>query len=160
MRILVPYVRLHPRTKVVVAREASEAVFALTDGPTGYWDVLAENWDRRRSFIVLEQDKVPEPGLLRELWECPEPWCSARAAMRGTDEPAAYPSLSCVKFAGSLMVTYPRLLEDVGELDLGLGEKEWSRLDLAIAGLLSNVAEVHWHDGRVEHLHEEAVAVA
>lgn len=156
MRVMVPYVSLQPATKRALELAGADAAFYDTSAPTAYWEALANWWCWGESFIVLEQDKVPEPGLLAELWECPEPWCAVGAPMRGTEEHAGYPSLSCTKFAASLMDAYPGLMRDVGELDLGLGEKEWSRLDLGIAGLLSSVADCHWHVGVVEHLHEEA----
>jgi hypothetical protein len=157
MKVLVPYLRLHPATVAALHRDHVNPVFVETIGHDGYWDALASMWAQGESFIVLEQDKVPEPGLLQELWGCPEGWCAARAPIRGTTEPATYPSLSCTKFSAELIREYPSLIENVGELDLGFGLKEWSRLDLAIAGLLSAVQEVHWHTGVVEHLHEELV---
>jgi hypothetical protein len=103
---------------------------------------------------VLEQDKIPAPGALRDLWECPHEWCSYLVMMRGIAEAAPYPSLACSKFGRSLMVSDPDLMQKVGELDLGLGEREWSRLDMAVAAFCQNIAPVHWHKaGRVEHLH-------
>jgi hypothetical protein len=158
IRVMVPYVRLHPETKRAVA--SMDAGFYETSAPGSYWRVLADWWLWAESFIVLEQDKVPERGLLQRLWVCPEPWCAVRTPMRGTGNAADYPTLSCTKFGEPLMAAYPELMMDVGELDLGLGAKEWSRLDLAIAGLLSNVATVHWHDGVVKHLHQEAEVAA
>lgn len=153
-RVLVPFVKLHPATKAAVYRDAGERKFAWTDDADSYWKVLAEWWSYGKSFIVLEQDKVPEPGLLQELWDCPAVWCTVKTPMRGSEEAAPYPSLSCTKFHADLIGTCPGLMWQVGSLDLGFGEREWSRLDLGIAGLLSNHAQPHYHDGVVEHLHE------
>lgn len=150
MNLLVPYVKLHPEVAKL------DAVFVDTSGPTAYWDLLAERWRQGKTFIVLEQDKVPEPGLLQQLWDCSRGWCSVSTPMRETIDSAPYPSLSCTKFGAALMARYPRLLEWVGELDLGYGKKEWSRLDLGISALLqTHWGPPHWHDGVVEHLHEE-----
>jgi hypothetical protein len=161
VNVLVPYVRLHPKTVEALELDWIEATFVNTEGPEAYWETLRDWWVKGETFIVVEQDKIPEPGLLRKLWDCPEAWCSAEAAMRGVEQGSPYPSLSCVKFGQPLMDDYPELLDHVGGLDLGLGAKEWSRLDLGIAGLLGTSWVPHWHEGRVEHLHEEpADAVA
>jgi hypothetical protein len=116
--------------------------------------MLAEWWSRGETFIVLEQDKVPIRGALQELWQCGHLWCIFPVAMRGTATVAPYPSLSCAKFDSELIALDPDLLVKVGTLDLGFGEREWSRLDLAIAGLLAPLCAPHWHArGRVMHLH-------
>lgn len=155
MNVLVPYLHLRPELPSALDAEQIQATYVETDGWDGYWRTLKAWWGRGETFICLEQDKVPAPGVLRRLWLCERPWCSPRVAMRGTIEPAPYPPLACVKFDAVLMKDYPRLLDDVGQLDMGLGEKEWSRLDLAIAGLLGTSWIHHWHEEeRVEHLHE------
>lgn len=158
MNVLVPFVRLHPRLVAALAAEGVQAQFVDTSAGDAYWRTLRIWWMGGGSFVVLEQDKVPEPGLLSELWSCKHDWCTVRVDTRGGEPPAPYPSLSCTKFSARLIADAPRLLEQVGELDFGLGEREWSRLDLGIAGLLGGVyaRNVHWHEGRVEHLHEEA----
>jgi hypothetical protein len=154
LRVVVPFVRLEPAVVAALERDGIEAEFVDTAGLDAYWRLLADLWAHGDSFVVLEQDKVPAAGLLRELWECPEPWCSTPVGMRGVEVAAPYPSLACTKFGASLMAADPWLLEDAGRLDLGFGERDWSRLDLAVSGLLASVAECHWHEGgRVEHLH-------
>jgi hypothetical protein len=160
LNVLVPYVRLHPALLDALARDGVTAEFVETFGRGDYAAALTDAWQRCEPFIVVEQDKVPEPGLLKALWECEQPWCSVRVGMRGTKDAAAYPSLSCTKFGAQLMLAWPELMDDVSCLDVGLGEGEWSRLDLAIAGLLRGVRgwDVHWHTGVVQHLHEEEVA--
>jgi hypothetical protein len=155
LKILVPYVSLRPELKLALASEGIGAVFVDTSGPEAYWQILSDYWAKCETFIVLEQDKVPEPGLLREMWDCPFSWCSAQVPIQGSDKCSPYPSLSCTKFGQRLMDEFPDLLEEVGKIDFGFGLKEWSRLDLGISALLSIESEVHWHgEGRVEHLHD------
>jgi hypothetical protein len=155
LRDVVPFVRLQPAVVAALERDGIVAEFVDTSARDSYWRLLADLWAEGGSFVVLEQDKVPSPGLLRELWDCSRPWCSTPVGMRGVDQPAPYPSLACTKFDASLMAADPFLLEKAGSLDLGFGERDWSRLDLAVAGLLGSVAECHWHEGgRVEHRHE------
>ena len=154
MKVLVPHVE-HPRElQHLLEEEGINARYVSTHEPEGYWRCLAEAWEEGTSFIVLEGDKYPAPGALLELWECPGWWCTYPVPMRESEEPAPYPSLACTKFAWQLMTAAPLLMQHAGELDVGLGEREWSRLDLVVQGLLHNITEPHYHEaGRVEHRH-------
>jgi hypothetical protein len=154
VNLFVPFVRLRTELVEALAVEGLVANYVDTSGEDGYWKALRDEWAKGETFIVCEQDKIPAPGLLLELWECPESWCATPVPMQGHNRPAAYPSLSCTKFGAELMQAQPNLLEDVGRLNLGFGEKEWSRLDLGIYALLASQFDPHWHEGgRVEHLH-------
>lgn len=154
MKLLVPYVTLSPQLPETLERQGVAADYVDTSGAEDYWAVLARYWDEGETFIVLEQDKIPAPGALIALWECAQPWCVYPVAMRGVAEVARYPTLSCAKFGASLMQADPDLLRKVGELDLGFGEREWSRLDMGIAAFCENITPAHWHEaGKIEHLH-------
>lgn len=125
-----------------------------TSGPQGYWDTLRRLWEDQQTVIVLEGDKFPAPGALQALWACDQSWCSYPVPMRAAGDAAPYPSLACTKFAAPVMRQVPDLMQWVGELDLGLGVREWSRLDMAIAGLLQPLLTCHMHEpGQVEHRH-------
>lgn len=128
----------------------------------GYWRLLDAEWAKRETFIVVELDKFPAAGALEALWLCPARWCCYPIPMQNTTVVSPFPTLGCVKFDRSLMVEHPSLMRDAGELG-GLGlppEQAWSRLDLAVAGLLGHHLDCHWHEpGLVEHRHEE-LAVA
>jgi hypothetical protein len=157
--VVVPFVgSVHWLLAARLREDGCQPVFVETTGHDGYWCALAWAWQQGESFVVVEADKIPEAGLIGEMWGCASPWCVARSSMRDSTECAPYPSLSCVKFGSELMALAPGLLTEVGELDLGLGVREWSRLDLAIAGLLEGRYGVApcWHEGLVEHRHGEA----
>ena len=157
MNIVIPYVDWPSELSGHLYAQGLHSHVRLrnTSEADGYWHLLATLWRAREKVIVLEADKFPARGALLELWQCPHEWCTYPVAMRGSGEPAPYPSLSCTKFDSTLMAAYPDVLEHAGELDLGLGVREWSRLDMAIAGLLEGAdATCHWHEpGRVEHRH-------
>lgn len=155
MNIVVPYTVWPAELHEHLFQQGMHPHYADTSQPEGYYLLLSRLWATRETVLVLEADKFPAPGVLAELWRCPEPWCTVAVAMRGTEEPAPYPSLSCTKFASRLMYLVPDLMEHVGELDLGLGAREWSRLDLAIHGLLDPYGSVHYHEGLVEHRHAD-----
>lgn len=158
IKVVVPYVRLHPWIPLALREQGfMDVVYHDTSGSeTAYWELLANLWERKETFICLEQDKLPTPGTLEELWTCEQPWCTYHVFMQGTSIAGNYPSLSCVKFDSSLMIEYPELLEEVALYDLGFGKKHWNRLDMGIFSLLDPLVAVHWHKGnlRVVHLHE------
>jgi hypothetical protein len=155
---VVPFVGgVHPLLVARLTEDGCLPVFVGTGGHDGYWSALSWAWRGGESFVVVEADKVPERGLIAEMWRCDSVWCVARSEMRGIHGYAPYPSLSCVKFGEMLTAAAPDLLTEVGGLDLGLGVREWSRLDLGIAGLLEGRYGFLpcWHSGLVEHRHGE-----
>lgn len=156
MNLLVPYAAEWPQElyrHLLDEGLVHSAHFVNTSEPDGYWLALSEAWEQARTFIVLEADKFPAAGVLQRLWECEEPWCYVNPPMRNLEERAPYPSLSCAKFAERLMHLVPDLMQHVGELDLGLGAREWSRLDLAVYGLLEPYQPPHEHLELVDHRH-------
>lgn len=160
MRVVVPYVDLEPAVALALEQQGIPAQFQDTSDDGAYWQLLHDLWAAGETVIVLEQDKVPAPGLLAELWGCPDLWCTTPVPVRNTTSCADYPTLSCVKFDAMLMAAVPLLIDDVGTIDYGFGVREWSRLDLGVAALLQTRFVPHWHEGgRIQHLHREAVAV-
>ncbi len=154
MKVLVPHVEFPVELHRLLEAEGVNARYVSTHEPDGYWRCLAEAWEEAESFIVLEGDKHPAPGALLELWVCPWSWCTYPVPMRESEEPAPYPSLACTKFDAELMARAPLLMQAAGEIDVGLGVREWSRLDLVVQGLVHQLAEPHYHEaGRVEHRH-------
>lgn len=152
--VVVPHMEFRPDLARLLDDEGVMAHYVATHEPDGYWRCLHDAWSDGGSFIVLEGDKFPAPGALHELWDCPHLWCVFPVAMRDTDAVSPYPSLACAKFDATLMALAPTLMDDVGDVDVGLGEREWSRLDMVVAGLVSNLTDVHMHaPGRVDHRH-------
>lgn len=160
MKIVVPYCKLHPATVKAVwdaVDEREEIVWGDTSGSdTAYYELLARCWAERETFVVLEQDKIPAPGALRELHDCPEPWCTYPVPMAHNGQPCEFVSLSCTKFAAELMDDWPELMERVGLLEFGYGRKHWNRLDMAMALEVGRrIGNCHWHElGRVAHEHQ------
>ncbi len=155
MNVLVPHIGHAVELAETLSNQGIRATFIDTSDPEGYYQMLSRAWRHGQTFILIEQDKIPAPGAVSELWDCPEPWCSFPVSMRGTVETSPYPSLSCTKFDAVLMEADPFLMLDVGEVDFGFGEREWSRLDMGVSAHLEMTGfRCHWHDaGRVEHKH-------
>lgn len=160
MKVVVAYCQLHPETAVAAWNEFTpddSFWFADTSGSdTAYFETLAEHWADGETFVLLEQDKIPAPGALRDLYSCEHPWCSYPVPMAHNGEPCDFVSLSCTKFGSELMKRWPDLMDAVGKRDMGYGPKHWNRLDIAMAfELWRRIGPVHWHPaGMVEHKHE------
>jgi len=154
VKVVVPHTEFRPDLCRLLEADGINARYMSTVEHDDYWRCLYDVWAEGETFIVLEGDKYPAPGALRELWNCPHLWCIFPVPMRGTDVVSPYPSLACAKFDAELMLAAPMLMDAVGDVDLGLGQREWSRLDLAVAGFTSNIAACHTHEpGFVEHRH-------
>jgi len=127
----------------------SEAV--EIDGVSGYHDLVAARWAAGESFITLEQDIVPHEGALRELAECPEPWCAFAYEYPPFGR---YAGMGCAKFSAELIARFPDALTETGTWsDDGHPPKHWCRVDGWLKQyLLERGATQHGH-GVVRHLH-------
>ena len=163
MKLVVAYCRLHPKTREAVlasVEDDDKIIWADTSrSDTAYFTLLSRHWRVGKTFVLLEQDKIPDEGALRELYECPQPWCSYPVPMAHNGEPCDFVSLSCTKFGADLMARHPNLMERVGLMDMGYGLKHWNRLDMAMAGQIAGRGYVpHWHaSGRIQHEHQPGV---
>lgn len=162
MKVVVPYVHLHPATVAALERDGIEARYVdVSSDVEDAWQLLAECWAAGEGFAVVEQDKVPAPGALPALIDCPERWCAYPVSMQSGTY-AGFPTLSCAKFAGDLMARWPDLMNHVGGTFMGVlgGQsitgRHYARLDMAVAlWVARRSGPVHWHPaGMVEHLHQ------
>jgi hypothetical protein len=165
VKIVVAYCQLHPKTVAAVwdaVSEREEIVWGDTSGSDmAYYELLTRCWAEGETFVVLEQDKIPVPGALSELYNCSEPWCSFPVPMANTGTPCGFVSLSATKFGEVLIQGAPDLMERVAKLDMGYGPKHWNRLDMSMnmecaraLGRMRRLPHVHWHaDGMIGHEH-------
>jgi hypothetical protein len=109
-----------------------------------YFELLKELWAAGESFIYVEHDVVPEQGLLPDLWECPEPYCT--------------PGISCeviAKFGADLMQKWPGLIDEMGLTSVCppvTGPINWGSVTLVLASELTRRrVEPHPHDVGYDH---------
>lgn len=166
MKLVVAYCKLLRATEEAVLAsidELDEVIWADTSSSdTAYFELLAEHWALGSTFVVLEQDKIPDGSALRELHDCPEGWCTYPFPMAdGSPAFRDFPTLGCTKFSAEIMRSNPHLPERVGKLRaMGL-LADPKRLDMAIAVQLGRRVKPHWHeDGRVDHRHEHPAGVS
>lgn len=162
MKLVVAYCNLLPETEEAVFSsidELDEIDWGNTSySDTAYFELIRKHWEVGETFVLLEQDKTPDQGALRELHNCPRDWCTYPVPMAHNGEPAPFVSLSCTKFSADLMAAMPNLMEQAKRLQPGLGRPagHWDRLDAAMSGVLeARGAKPHWHPaGRVGHKHQ------
>lgn len=96
-------------------------------------------WNRGAPFIIVEQDILPWPGALAQLWQCNEPWCGFPYFVFG--ELRSY--LGCTKFDPAKL----------GECPLSGDLREWMLIDKVIEkNLLTKEFGGHLHSPAVTHL--------
>ena len=136
----------------------------LTDaGDHGYFDLICRLWSERRSFVILEQDVLPAPGVREAMASCPEPWCAGLHKLHD-DAPDVW-SLGFMQFRSELLVRHYAQLETGSYEPDGatllaevLGEnKSWRRVDLALYTVLrmGGFTEPHLHGPSGRHLSME-----
>lgn len=155
--VLVPYVRLSARTKEALEAEGYRPIYQHTPGDYGYADALETMWSTGQGFVVVEQDKVPWPGAVADLWKCSALWCVYPCRM-DNGEYAGFPSLSTVKFSTDMVRLFPTFMSTARTYVIGDAPPgHYSRLDMAIFthAMLGCNLEPHWHYPEVLHYHEE-----
>ena len=154
MRIICPWVTLHPETKAALEADGQTPEYAYVGrSPEAYHDLLEQVWRRGNGFLVVEHDIVVTPGVLRQLWECACDW-GGRAYSIGT----AYDSyLGCAKFSDALVGGNPGVFDAVANLRPdGTPKRYWGRLDTRLKQVLENMGQtMHIHWPAVDHLNPD-----
>jgi hypothetical protein len=154
--VVVPYVKdmLRGETADAVAAWGGRWCMYPLDpaDPYAYGQLLAGLWGRGGDLIIVEQDIVPAPGMIRDLLHCNGLWCSHWYHVGN----GVYTTgLGLCKFSASLQQQLP----EAGRYATvhpatGGGPVPWQGLDASIERVLSRRAVVqHIHEGKPTHLH-------
>lgn len=140
--VYVPFTAPGPELATRVALLPHHPAYVEVRGDTGYPLMLSQLWEKRQTFIVVEQDVVPWPGAIAALEACPEPWCAhaydTRYEMEG-GAPGDAVYLGCVKFAS-------RLMHEVPNAWRCWQTPHWASVDTHISTVLRNAGfDVHQH---------------
>ncbi len=165
MRILVPYVSMHPKAMDALPHYDPRLRFAYTGRqPTDYWHAVRKYWTGERDLVIIEQDNEIHPEVLPSFESCPKLWCSFwyKGPLYGMDATnwvfgdgnTFYPNLQrmvtgigCVKFSAELQRRIPA--STIAHDDQG-----WDTLDEQISSRLLNAAYSPHIHGEVKHHHE------
>lgn len=103
--LLVPFTRRHLLTE---AATPGATWVDVSGHRFDYWRLLCDWWGGD-DLTIVEHDVAPEPWMLDELADCPEPWCYFRYDNH-TDEDAEawkWGILGCTRFSSRLMADVP-----------------------------------------------------
>jgi hypothetical protein len=166
-RIVIGYVQNKLRAETRSVGEQMNAQFIdVGHSDTAYFELIKHQWESGRSFMPLEEDVVPTPALLHEMWACEREWCSAffwawdGAVMDGESRPQrprryrVSATLALNKFGSSLLRRAPRAMQEA--VARTNDRQHFNQLDLVLVnpgGVLQGPpyhAVPHVH-GPVEH---------
>jgi len=103
-------------------------------------------WNQGETFVIVEQDIVPWPGAVKEIYDCPHRFCINWTphwqAING-DGPWTY-AHGLVKYGDELMSQFPSYFNDYSE------SHHWSQFDWGLVKRFSS--EIHYHWPPVIHL--------
>lgn len=143
---------LHPETEAALKESRLEYALAPVRADEDYFNYIEAAWNSGASFMTVEQDIVPPPGHLREMMECPEPWCSS---------PYEYPpyglyaGMGCAKFSKELIAQFPDAMKTISTLANDRHPpKHWCSMDGLLKDYLLQGRGGKWpEDG--PHIHPE-----
>jgi hypothetical protein len=117
-----------------------------------YYKLIEELWADGETFITVEQDIVPAPGDIRQLAECPEPWCAFAYEYPPF---GLYAGMGLAKFSADLIKQFPDAMKITGGWhDAKHGPAHWCTVDAWLKKYLTDGgARQHIH-GIVTHLHK------
>jgi hypothetical protein len=149
--IHVPWVRgrltIETHTWAVFHDQAQLNLISSDD--ESYHKALVNWWSEPEDLIIVEQDIVPAPGVVKEMLACSRDWCCSPYLIAG--KLLIHNGLGCVKFSKSLRQTHPDMAQQAG---VPCGEDEppnvWWQLDARLAHLLMSA-------GYYPHPHQQSI---
>ena len=142
MRVVAPYVALHPLARDALYRYAPGAELVELDrSPQAYYRFLSACWAEGESFVNVEQDVAIHELVIPQFEACPEPWCYFPVTGPGpaTGGPYLVRALGCVRFSAELTAAEPDLL-------LSMPAHDWRILDAhALPRLMQRHYRAHEH---------------
>jgi hypothetical protein len=114
VRVVVPYVELHPLTEEALAAwidyDSCQLEYVdLSDDPIlGYGQLVKRLWVEGDDVLLVEQDIEIGPSTIYDFRACWYGWCAAPYNWTTNVGPA----LGCTRFRGSFIAKYPRAVEE------------------------------------------------
>lgn len=146
MMILLPFTHLRSETYVACVKAcdhfAQFHLVPITNHEFGYADHWVDAWQRGETFINVEQDVVPSPAALREMWECPAPYCKLDYIYPWSGSPRGVSPIGCAKFSKEFIAEHHGLFT---------GRLHWHEPQYLILNASLNLA--HIHEPPALHLH-------
>lgn len=166
MKVICCYTHLHPKTAEALAAYAPDTIFIDTSSDIYAYNRVIEAYWGHDDLVVIEEDKVVTPEVIRSFDSCDQLWCSYSYFVypRPYRQRVSY-GLGCARFSAEVQQKVPvesflyddsraREMHIAGTCELCNGKGCWKYLDSRIAcQMWDRSINVHVH-GQVEHLHE------
>lgn len=141
-----------------------EHYYDVSDSTESYHAIFVKEWALGQRFINIEQDMTVEVERLKEIWDCPKPWCTIPyfhlKEQEQTPQLTTTYGLGVAKFHESLMRFYPTLIMDTEKDALTDMHQHPPRHWIVLADRIANrlrsygyVQHVHWPVCQHEHRH-------
>lgn len=112
--VIVPHVECGPwRSVVATVRDEyawTEDVLTPAANPFSYATLIRRAWRSTGDLVVIEGDVLPNPGSVRDVLHCPEPWCVHQIWL---GDHWAVDTLGFVKFSAQLRADNAALIDRV-----------------------------------------------
>ena len=164
--IRVPHIAggLHPQTERWAFEHHAQLVQHEENDGHGYYDLLCAWWTELGlgDLVIVEQDKIPAPGVTDEMLACEFEWCSCPFPLNDGSGLEFGWGLGCVKFAQSLRERLPDAMIQAGvpgPFDSEPANTRWM-VDVRLGCVLArNGVLPHAHAPGL-HLHEDVRRVS
>lgn len=113
MNIFVPFTKVQPHTMVAMMWYLHHTTFVDVSGDDwGYVHYFEQRWREHKTFINVEHDVIPGPGVLDHMWSCPEHWCVEDYQGPPPAPPSIANCFGVVKFSDHFIDTVPDIWKD------------------------------------------------
>jgi hypothetical protein len=113
MNIFVPFAKVQPWTMAALLWYLHHTTFV--DVSSDEWDYVRyfeQRWAERKTFITVEHDVVPAPGVLESMTACGEGWCVEDYQGPPPASPSVANCFGVVKFSSEFIDTVPNIWAD------------------------------------------------
>jgi hypothetical protein len=113
MNIFVPFTQVQPWTMAAMLWYLPHTTFV--DVSADGWDYVKyfeRRWAERKTFINVEHDVLPAPGVLDSMAVCPHDWCVEDYQGPPPAPPSVANCFGVVKFSTKFIETVPNIWRD------------------------------------------------
>ncbi len=148
IKVVVPYVDLHPLVPQLLSTYGYTPEYRKLVGDDGYQCLMRELWERQEDIALVEQDILPWPGAIEELFACECAWGTYTYRTNGGI--GVRHMLGCTKISGRLMKALPGIWDEY---------RHWAFIDQTLFyRARDKCIEPHMHRPAVIHLNPRELA--
>jgi hypothetical protein len=105
-----------------------------------YFQAVQAMWNEKETFVIVEQDIVPYPGAIKDIYDCEHDFCITWAphwqSING-DGPWTY-AHGLVKYKRRFIASYPDWFNNYP------ASRHWSQFDWGLVKQFQSIIHYHW----------------